>query len=101
MVEVFFAAGFFSLTSVITADAFTKLGYTFVGWSTTPTGRVEYENGQLVSKLTTVDEAVIDLYAVWQANTYTIKFDANTGNGTMSDLVMTYDQEKALTIKFS
>ena len=36
----------------------------------------EYGDGGNVNVTVSGDEAVIDLYAVWQANTYTIKFDA-------------------------
>ncbi len=35
--------------------------------------------------------------ANWTANTYTIKFDKNGGEGTMSDLPMTYDVSEDLT----
>ena len=35
--------------------------------------------------------------AVWTANSYTVRFDANGGEGTMDDLVCTYGTEKTLT----
>jgi uncharacterized protein (TIGR02145 family)/uncharacterized repeat protein (TIGR02543 family) len=45
---------------------FAREGYCFQGWSTTATGSVEYTNQQEVINLTDVDQAVVDLYAVWQ-----------------------------------
>lgn len=50
----------------LTANAFEREGYCFQGWSTTATGSVEYTNQQEVINLTDVDQAVVDLYAVWQ-----------------------------------
>ncbi|MDD8049003.1 MAG: InlB B-repeat-containing protein [Thomasclavelia sp.] len=55
----------------LTTNTFTKLGYTFKGWSTTPTGNVEYTNSKEVKNLTSTDGDVINLYAIWQANTDT------------------------------
>ena len=37
------------------------------------------------------------LYAVWQANTYTVKFNKNGGTGTMANETFTYGVAKALT----
>ena len=80
------------------ANPFTKQGYTFVGWSTSRNGRAEYENQEVVSRLTEEDGAIIDLYAVWQVNTYTVKFDANGENvtGLMKDMVLTYEDYEQL-----
>lgn len=52
----------------LTANAFEREGYCFQGWSTTATGSVEYTNQQEVINLTAVDQAVVNLYAVWQEN---------------------------------
>ena len=45
-------------------NSFTRNGYKFMGWSTTPTGEVEYTNGQTVTDLTTKGKTQT-LYAVW------------------------------------
>lgn len=50
----------------LTDNAFEREGYCFQGWSTTATGSVEYTNQQEVINLTAVDQAVVNLYAVWQ-----------------------------------
>ena len=67
----------------LTANAFTKAGYTFIGWSTTPDGAVEYTNG---AEYTMGTESSYTLYAVWQANINGINFNANSGKGTMQGL---------------
>ncbi len=77
-------------------NQFIRTGYTFKGWSKQPNGQVEYQNGDKVTNLTTQDGKNIDLYAVWEANTYTVTFDANGGIGTMKPQKMTYDQVATL-----
>ena len=70
-----------------------RTGYTFLGWSTSSTATTAtYQPG---SNFTT--NANTTLYAVWRANTYTIKYNANGGSGTMSDSSHTYDVSKSLT----
>ena len=49
----------------LTANAFTCTGYIFNGWSTTPSGSVEYTDGQSVKNLTDENGATITLYANW------------------------------------
>lgn len=48
----------------LNATLFTKSGYTFVGWATTPKGKVIYKNNQSVQNLS----PNITLYAVWYRN---------------------------------
>ena len=81
----------------LTANAFTKTGYTFKGWANSAGGSIAYTNGQSVKNLSAEQGATVNLYAVWEANTYTITFNANGGTGSMSNQSMTYDQSKALT----
>ena len=83
--------------AALTANAFAKTGYTFGGWATSADGDAVYANGQSVKNLTATQGETIDLYAIWTANSYTVKFNANGGTGTMADESMTYDAEKALT----
>jgi hypothetical protein len=42
------------------------------------------------------DNASIQLYAIWEINSYTVQFDANGGTGTMSNQTFTYNEEKQL-----
>ena len=74
-------------------NSFTKTGYTFAGWTYNGTS---YSNGQTVSNLTSTNGAILTFTAKWTANTYTIKYDANGGSGTMSNTTCTYGSDCAL-----
>ena len=65
----------------LTANGFSKVGYTFAGWAKSTDGVVVYTNGQLVQNLTTEQNGVVDLYAKWTINSHTITFNMN-GHGT-------------------
>ena len=65
----------------LTANGFTKTGYTFAGWATSADGNVQYTNQQSVSNLTTTANGTVDLYAKWTANTYTVTFRVADGKG--------------------
>lgn len=65
--------------------------YKFAGWSTTPTGEVDYlENQQVVNLL---ESGTLDLYAVWLLNSYTVTFDYNIGYGTPPTKEVQYGKE--------
>ena len=81
----------------LTANAFTRTGYTFAGWAESAGGNVVYTDKESVKNLKSENNATITLYAQWTANTYTVKFNANGGSGTMTDKTFTYDVEQALT----
>lgn len=70
----------------------TRTGYTFQGWATSAGGRVAYQPGQGYA-----NDANITLYAVWKANTWTVKYNANGGSGAPADQTKTYGQ----TLKLS
>ena len=55
--------------TALTANAYNRSGYTFKGWSTTPTGDVQYSDKQTVTNLAP-GKKTIDLYAIWEANSY-------------------------------
>lgn len=70
----------------------TRTGYTFQGWATSAGGGVAYQPGQGYG-----NDADITLYAVWKANTWTVKYNANGGSGAPADQTKTYGQ----TLKLS
>ena len=84
----------------LTANGYTKTGYTFAGWNTQPDGGgTAYTDGESVKNLTSVDGEIFTLYARWRANSYTIQFDGNTADGgDTANQVMTYDQAASLTV---
>ena len=70
-------------------NSFTYTGYTFKGWSTSANGTVVYADK---AEYTMGSDSSITLYAIWEANTNTIHFNANGGNGSMSSQeVKTYE----------
>ena len=86
----------YDVETALTENTFTKEGYSFVSWNTKEDGTgTDYANKALVKNLKTSGN--ITLYAKWQANTYTVTFDNNTGEGTMSSQTFTYDKESTLT----
>ena len=49
----------------LSANAFKRSMYAFVGWATSPNGEVVYADGQTVENLTAKANQVVTLYAVW------------------------------------
>lgn len=81
----------------LTANAFARTGYKFKGWATVKNASTaQYRDKAKVKDLASPGKSV-KLYAVWEANTYKVKFNANGGTGKMANLSMTYDKSKALT----
>ena len=63
----------------LTANAFSRTGYDFIGWSTTFDGEAEYTDGQSVSNLTAVDGETVTLYAKWNISNYNITYNLDGG----------------------
>ncbi len=77
------------------ATAFTRDGYTFVGWSTEPDGPIAYLNGATVEGgFNVAHGGTITLYAVWADSC--ILFDANGGEGTMEPFAITNGSNQTL-----
>ena len=55
----------YGTNKALTANAFTRPGYTFSGWATSADGEKVYDDSQNVSILPVSNGATIDLYAVW------------------------------------
>lgn len=73
--------------------AFTKVGYTFIGWGTTATQKTYDDKAEYAMGA----NSTYRLYAIWQANVNTLRFNPNGGNGVMSDMSIKTDETKALT----
>lgn len=81
--------------AVLDANEFTRTGYTFNGWNTSSDGTdTPYADK---TKITITKNT--DLYALWKANSYKVRFDKNASNatGTMYDQSFTYDVAQLLT----
>ena len=68
----------------LTANSYTRTGYTFGGWSETKAradaGDVDYTDGQSVCNLTSENTGTFHLYASWTAKTYTLTLDVDEEN---------------------
>ena len=64
----------------LTANAFTRTGYTFAGWNTKADGTGDsYSDQASVNNLTTTNGGTVTLYAQWTVKQYTISFNTNGG----------------------
>ena len=77
---------YFNESLTLSSTKPTRSGYTFLGWSTSSTATsASYSAG---SSFTTNGNTT--LYAVWKANTYTVKYNANGGSGAPSSQTKTH-----------
>ena len=65
----------FNQTYHLIANAFTRTGYTFAGWSTSADGTIDYADNANVNNLGTFSGEVITLYAQWTAGDASYKVD--------------------------
>lgn len=96
--------------TALSTNAFTREGYEFKGWSTTPDGAVQYQDREPVTDLAPAG-GTTTLYAVWekveqpnpqppvepQPVVYEIAYNANGGVGTMSNQVVKKGEDVVLT----
>lgn len=82
----------------LTADFYTRKGYHLVSWNTKKNGTGKsIAQGAYFANLATEHNQRITLYAQWKKNTYSIKFNANGGKGSMSKMNVTYGSSKKLS----
>lgn len=80
----------------LTANTYTKIGYTFAGWNSESDGTGDvYSNRQSVVNIT-VNGGLIQLFAQWTANTYIISYNSGGAIGQTDNSSHTYDVSKAL-----
>ena len=88
----------YDVAQALPANSFKRTGYTFTGWNTSSQGTgTAYGDRETVSNLTATAGGTVYLYAQWQANTYFVRFEANGGEGTMTDQTFTYAQGQNLS----
>jgi len=64
--------GEYNQNVTLTANAFTKTGYTFTGWNTKADGSgTSYTDGEKVSNLTSIANETVYLYAQWEKDDIT------------------------------
>lgn len=80
----------------LTANSYKRTGYSFQGWSKTAGGSVDYTDELEVKNLSSENGATVTLYAVWKIDSFTITFDANGGEGTMTSITADYGTDAKL-----
>ncbi len=71
---------------IATPSNMSRTGYTFLRWNTAANGTgTNYSAGA-----TYTSNANLTLYAVWQINTYQVKYNANGGTGSIAQQTKTY-----------
>jgi uncharacterized repeat protein (TIGR02543 family) len=70
-------------TEALTANAFTRTGYTFAGWALSAGGAVTYADKASF----TMGSSNVTLYARWSAIPYTVTFASNGGSSVPSQTV--------------
>ena len=87
----------FNQSKTLTANAFTRDGWAFIGWNTAADGSgTWYDDQASVVNLTDVDGSTVTLYAQWDATPYTINYDANGGEGVMEASVCNVNEKFTL-----
>ncbi|MDR2828443.1 MAG: InlB B-repeat-containing protein [Acholeplasmatales bacterium] len=85
----------YDVSKNLTANGYALVGYTFTGWATTAAGAKAYNEAQAVTNLAA--DGTYNLYAVWEANTYTVTYDNNGGTGEIASATATYDSDFTLS----
>lgn len=69
-------------------NEFTRIGYSFAGWSDTAAGSVKNTDGGWYYMEVT---PAVTLYACWRADTYAVRLDLQGGSSAVSSVTATYD----------
>ncbi len=77
----------------LNGNTFLRTGYTFNGWTT----NYASSTSEFADKAYVTFDGDRDLYALWEANNYQVRFNANGGTGSMGNQAFTYDQGQYLT----
>ena len=79
----------------LSANVFTREGYTFAGWAKEPKATAaDYDDQATVSNLAIGGS--VTLYAVWKPVSYLVAFDGNGAQGTMEAQNAVYDADVVL-----
>ena len=90
-------SGSFVQGASATIAAASKTGYTFASWSGAAADTGLLASATSASTTLTIPSRDVAYEATYTPNTYTVKFNANGGSGTMAYESFTYDVSKALT----
>jgi uncharacterized repeat protein (TIGR02543 family) len=81
----------------LAANSFARTGYVFAGWSARADGGgASYNEGAGVTNLSSLNGAVVTLYARWTPVAYTVAYNGNGGSGAVEPASHAYDAEQNL-----
>ena len=87
----------YDTAKTLTANGFTKTGYTFTGWNTQADGKgTAYADKASVKNLSSTNGTTITLYAQWKVNTLTVIYFPN--GATKADNSSNMDGSNVITI---
>ena len=88
----------YDIGQYLAANSYVKTGYLFAGWNTKADGTGQsFADESYVCMLTSTPNAVYNLYAQWDAITYSVSFDSNGAtSGYMYNQYFTYDASQSL-----
>jgi len=86
----------YDIAQKLNANTLTKEGYGFAGWNTKADGSgTAYADEAEIRNL--AEGGSVTLYAQWIMQNYTIRFEANGGEGAMADVKAMFDEPVTLT----
>ncbi len=89
----------YGVAQTLTANAFTRTGYTFAGWNTKVDGSGDsYADGAEVNNLTTTNIGTVNLFAKWTPITYNITYNLNGGTNAEGNPATYTIQSTAITL---
>mgnify|MGYP005903013511 CR=1 FL=1 len=78
-------------TKELPANGFEKTNCHFTGWAVSSSGKSVYADKEKVKNLSKINGATVILYACWEINAYSIRFDGNGADaGSMENQSMIY-----------
>lgn len=85
---------YYGIDLKITTSKPTRAGYIFKGWALTSSGGVYYTSGSTCGQ-----NKALTLYAVWEANKYTVTYKPNGGTGGPTSQTKIHGQSLTITDK--
>ena len=86
-------------TYTLTANAFVRTGYNFMGWATSENGAVAYGDRASINNLTSTNGASFNLYAVWEIQSFTVSVLVNDNTlGEVSSAGGTYTYGTSISL---
>ncbi len=80
--------------NTLSANAFAKTGYHFAGWAREPEGEIVFRDNAKAGSLTSDPDATLYLYAVWEANPYSVTLHRNLDGGDDASVVQQYQYDR-------